>query len=394
MNDLYAGNIGRNLRSGFTTGGSAAAAAKAALLMLFEGGEIHNMTVQTPKGHLFVAEVTDIQRDAEARTVSCAVTKDLGDDSDVTDGLKIFAKVSLEDASEGEDAKKGISIQGGEGIGIVTRPGLPMPVGSPAIYPISREMIRGCLEEVLSHNYVIDRRVRVEISAPDAVDVAERFYTPGQGIEGGVSILGNTGIVEPLSDEMLLYSIRSEIVMRKTMGEKVLVLSPYGCGVKYISDKYAISGDLAVLCYNQVYRAVMYAMEAGFDKILVIGRMGKLAKVSAGVKDTHQSLGDRRMEIIAEITSLYMKKSTPLELLDNIRTSRDFDDTVRIITEAGLKREVFAEMAVRIKRHMEDWTDGTVQVETVLFNNDQSELMPSLGAKELLGILASKRERE
>ena len=98
------------------------------------------------------------------------------------------------------------------------------------------------------------------------------------------------------------------------------------------------------------------------------------------------------MEIIAEITSLYMKKSTPLELLDYIRGSRDFDDTVRIITEAGLKRDVFAEMAVRIKLHMEDWTDGKVQVETILFNNDQSELMPSLGAKDMLVELAKERK--
>lgn len=392
MSDHYIGDSGSNIRSGYTTGSTAAAAAKAALIMLLEGGVINNVTIQTPKGHLFVAEVTDIHKDADARTVSCAVSKDLGDDSDVTDGIKIFATVSLVDDITGEETSDSLIIKGGEGIGTVTRNGLPIPAGSPAIYPISMEKIRKCLEEVLSHNMIIARQVVVVISAPDAADIADRIYDPRQGVEGGIEILGDPGIIEPLSDEMLLYGIRSEIGIRKAEGEKVLVLSPNGCGVKYIADKYGISGDLAVLCYSRVYQAVMYAMDAGFDKILIIGRMGKLAKVSDGVKNIHQGLGDRRMEIIAEITSLYMKKSTPLELLDYIRGSRDFDDTVRIITEAGLKRDVFAEMAVRIKLHMEDWTDGKVQVETILFNNDQSELMPSLGAKDMLVELAKERK--
>ncbi len=391
MSDLYIGKSGNNIRAGYTTASTAAAAAKAALIMLLEGGVVNNVTIQTPKGHLFVAEVTDIHKDADAGTVSCAVAKDMGDDTDVTDGLKIFATASLIDDITGEETSNGIIIRAGEGIGTVTGEGLPIPAGSPAIYPISMEKIRKCLEEVLSHNMIIAKKVVVEISAPDAANIADRSYDLRQGIEGGIEILGNPGIIEPLSDEMLLYGIRSEIGIRKAEGEKVLVLSPNGCGVKYIADKYGISGDLAVLCYSRVYQAVMYAMDAGFDRILVIGRMGKLAKVSDGVKDIHQGLGDRRMEIIAEITSLYMKKSTPLELLDYIRASKDFDDTVRIITEAGLKREVFAEMAVRIKLHMEDWTDGKVQVETVLFNNDQSELMPSLGAKEMLMELAKKR---
>ena len=384
MNDLFVEKKGKKLRCGYTTGSCAAAAAKAAAIMLLEGNEISNVTIQTPSGHLFVAEVTDVVRNADAHSVSCSVTKDSGDEPDVTDGLKIFANVSLIEGQAGDDGKKGIFIEGGKGIGIVTRPGLPVPVGSPAIYPISKEMIRKSVEEVLDHNYVIGRQVRVEISSPDAPELAEQTFNPRLGIVGGISILGNTGIIEPLSNEMLLYSIKSEIGIRKAEGEKILLLSPDGCGVQFLSDKYGINGDKAVLCYNLVYDAVMYAMNAGFKEILVVGRMGKLAKVSDGVKNTHQSLGDRRMEIISDITSLFMKKTTPVELLDNIRMSRDFDNTVRMITEAGLTREVFAEMAVRIKYHMEEWTEGKVRIEVILFNNDESELMPSLGAQDML----------
>ncbi len=392
MSDLYVEKGGKKLRCGYTTGSCAAAAAKAAAIMLLEGGDITNVTIQTPNGHLFVAEVTDVVRDADARSVSCAVTKDSGDEPDVTDGLKIYAAVSLDSPSDEEGEKKGIIIEGGEGIGIVTRPGLPLPIGSAAIYPIPREMICKSIEEVLRHNYVIDKQVRVVISAPDATELVDQTFNPKLGIVGGISILGNTGIIEPLSNEMLLYSIKSEIGIRRAEGEKILLLSPNGCGIQYIADRYGVDGDKAVLCYNLIYDAVVFAKNAGFSRILLVGRMGNLAKVSDGVKNTHQRLGDRRMEIISEITSLFMKKTTPVELLDNIRMSKDFDNTVRIITEAGLQREVFAEMAVRIKYHVEDWTDGAVRVEVILFNNDESELMPSLGARDMLRKLRKQAE--
>ena len=189
MSDLYIGKSGNNIRSGYTTVSTAAAAAKAALIMLLEGGVVNNVTIQTPKGHLFVAEVTDIHKDADARTVSCAVAKDLGDDTDVTDGLKIFATASLIDDNTGEETSNGIIIRAGEGIGTVTGEGLPIPAGSPAIYPISMEKIRKCLEEVLSHNMIIAKKVVVEISAPDAANIADRSYDLRQGIEGGIEIL-------------------------------------------------------------------------------------------------------------------------------------------------------------------------------------------------------------
>ncbi len=385
MTDLYVEKGGKKLRCGYTTGSCAAAAAKAALIMLLEGNEIYNVTIQTPNGHLFVAEITDIKRNIEEHSLTCAVTKDAGDEPDITDGLKIYATVSLIDTSEKAGSGECVVIDGGKGIGIVTRPGLSVPVGCAAINPIPKEMIRKSLVEILKEHKLTGRRVKVVISSPDAVEVAEKTYNPKMGIVGGITILGNTGIIEPLSNEMVLYSLKSEIDIRKAEGETVLILSPDGCGISYLSDKYGINGDLAVLCYNFVRDAVLAAKDAGFEKILIVGRMGKLVKVSEGAQNTHTGIGaDRRMEIIADLTQLFLKKNSPPELLDNIKAGRDFDNVVRMITEAGIRDEVFSEMAIRIKRHMEGWTDGKVQVETVLFNNDQTELTETRGTLAML----------
>ncbi len=390
-NDLYIEKGGRKLRCGYTTGSCAAAAAKAALIMLLEGNEIENVTIQTPNGHLFVAEITDIQRNIEEHSLTCAVTKDAGDEPDVTDGIKIFATVSLIDTSDKANSGECVTIEGGKGIGTVTRPGLTVPVGCASINPIPKEMIRKSLCEILKSHNLTGRRVKVVISAPDAASVVEKTYNPKMGIIGGITILGNTGIIEPLSNEMVLYSLKSEISIRKAEGETVLLLSPGGCGIQYLADRYGVNPDLAVLCYNFVRDAVLAAREEGFDKILMVGRMGKLVKVSEGAQNTHPGIGaDRRMEIIAELTRLFVKQKTPADLVDNISRSRDFDNVVRMITEAGLRDEVFAELAIRIKRHMDSWTDGKVAVEVVLFNNDETELKATRGAEAMVRELAKR----
>ncbi len=375
ISDLYTIKDDKKLRCGFTTGSCAAAAAKAALCMLLDDKELPQVSIMTPKGITYIAEVVDIVRDKDQ--VSCSVIKDGGDDVDATDGMKIRASVRLCDGGE-------ILIDGGEGIGRVTKPGLDQKIGEAAINSVPRRMIRDCMLEVLSAHGMTDVGASVIISAPEGERVAEKTFNSKLGIIGGISILGTTGIVEPMSDEGILGTIRAQISMQRAMGKEVFLMAPGNYGLKFIQDTYDIGQDRAVLCSNFVYDTLAMAAEAGFREVLFVGHLGKLIKVAGDIKNTHSKYGDHRMEILCDVVSEFALGPEFEKLKQQLEECVMTDEAVRIITGEGLREKVFSEVSDRIRNNMESWIGGSVRVEDIIFEGDYSFLSGSTGARQLL----------
>ena len=375
MEELYTFKDDKKLRCGYTTGSCAAAAAKAALLMLLEGTDISQVSIVTPKGITYIAEIVDIER--TAMSASCSVIKDGGDDIDATSGMKIRASVSLRDDGE-------ILIDGGDGIGRITKPGLDQPIGAAAINSVPRNMIRENITEVLATNNALSRGATVIISAPDGREIAQKTFNPKLGIVGGISILGTTGIVEPMSDEGILGTIKAQINMQKALGKKVLLVAPGNYGLKFITDEYQIDEDRAVLCSNFVYDTLMMALNAGFEKLLFVGHLGKLVKVAGGIKNTHSKYGDHRMEILSDAVSKFAQGERFAEIKRQLDECVMTDEALRIIDEFGYKEKVFCHIAESIKENMESWADGKITCETIIFADGYRLLSESPGAKDML----------
>ena len=375
MEELYTYKDDKKLRCGYTTGSCAAAAAKAALLMLLEGADISQVSILTPKGITYIAEIVDIEKESDS--VSCSVIKDGGDDIDATDGMKIKATVSFRNDGQ-------IIIDGGKGIGRVTKPGLDQPVGEAAINSVPRKMIRENIEEVLNSFNASDRGASVIISAPDGEAIALKTFNPKLGIVGGISILGTTGIVEPMSDEGILGTIRAQINMQKALGKKVLLMAPGNYGLKFLKDEYEIDEDRAVLCSNFVYDTLKFAQAAGFDELLFVGHLGKLVKVAGGIKNTHSKYGDHRMEILENMVKAYASPDEFKMIKSKLDECVMTDEALRIIDSYGYKDKVFYRVAGSIKENMESWSEGGMRVETVIFADSYSFLSESDGAKDML----------
>ena len=358
----------KKLRCGFTTGSCSAAAAKAALIMLVTGSDIHNVSIMTPKGIAYNAEIMDIERKKEPTCVSCAVIKDGGDDPDVTSGSRIIATVELTE-------EPGIVIDGGEGVGRVTKPGMDQPVGEAAINSVPRKMIRECITEVLEKYGLSDKGVKVIISVPGGRELAQKTFNPKLGIIGGISILGTTGIVEPMSDAALLDTIRTEIRVRKAEGRDMLLAAPGNYGMTFLHEVYGLDESLAVLSSNFICDTIRIATEEGFSRILFAGHIGKLVKVAGGIKNTHSMYGDHRMEILTKLSEECMDKETFLSVKDRIMNCVMTDEAVGIINETGMGSAVFKKMADNIRDYLEKWSDGALKAEVIVFSNENTELV-------------------
>ena len=394
---------GVKLRLGYTTGSCAAAAAKAAAFVLLTGKEIREVRLVTPKGITLDLDVEDLQilRGGEAalserEAVSCAVRKDSGDDPDVTDGALIYARVALSQTP-------GIRIEGGKGVGRVTRPGLDQPVGAAAINSTPRRMIEEAVRDVLvkylsgeyrdgeyrGGKYLVGDSIltgpgiEVTISVPQGEELAAKTFNGKLGIEGGISILGTTGIVEPMSEQALLDTIKAEISVRRSEGHTILSAAPGNYGKQFFLEKYGFPLETAVTASNYIRDTVRMAQNAGFRRLLFVGHIGKLVKVAGGVPNTHSKYGDHRMEILGQIAEDVSGRELPAlraELDGCIST----DEAVRILKERRLDAPVLAEMTRRIRAVMEGWADGKMQVEVIVFSNVHGELGKTEQAEQFL----------
>jgi cobalt-precorrin-5B (C1)-methyltransferase len=364
----------KKLRSGFTTGSCAAAASKAAVWMLLSGNEKSEITIETPKGIPYTASLQDIKRTPEC--VSCAVIKDGGDDPDITSGTMIYSTVSFEN-NVSDNSSVRIIIDGGEGVGRVTLPGLDQPVGEAAINSVPRKMIEKEVLEVCEL-YDCQGTVNVIISVPEGKKLAEKTFNPKLGIEGGISIIGTSGIVEPMSTKAILDTIRLELNQRRAQGFDTVVVSPGNYGIDFMKENYGYDLDKAVKCSNYIGLCTDMARELRFRKVLYVGHIGKLIKVAGGIMNTHSKEADCRMEILSAVA---IQKGLDAESVKEILSCITCEEAVKHIPDGEIRDEIMKEIAKRICVNLERRAGGETDVECIVFSKELGELAKSEGVK-------------
>ena len=362
---------GKKLRLGYTTGSCAAAAAKAAAYMLLTGRRMEQVELATPKGIRLTLPVEEIR--TEADRVSCAVRKDGGDDPDVTTGSMIFAEVSRRDGTD-------IVIDGGRGVGRVTKPGLDQPVGAAAINSVPRQMIRESMDEV--------RRLAEDpgglsavISVPGGEALAKKTFNPRLGIVGGISIIGTTGIVEPMSEGAIVETIRVELRQRRESGAEYVLLTPGNYGSDFIRDGLGLDPAIGVQTSNFIGDAIDLCRELGFRGALLAGHVGKLVQIAGGMLNTHSQYGDCRMEILAAHAAAAGLRA---ERTEEILQCAACDDALRILREEGLYEAALARLTERVGFHLRSKAGESMEIGAILFSKVYGELGRTAEAGALL----------
>ena len=340
-------------------------------------GKIKNcITIETPKGIPYTAEVTDIVR-GESQ-VSCAVVKDGGDDPDVTSGSKICATVTADNGGDGE--KELLQIDGGKGVGRVTRPGLDQPVGNAAINHVPREMITREVQEVCR---ICDFHgtLHILISVPDGERLASKTFNPRLGIVNGISILGTTGIVEPMSEKALVDTIRVELRQRRQSGAEYALLTPGNYGSDFIRESLGVDNAVCVQTSNFIGDSLDICRQLGFRGALLIGHIGKLVKIGGGMMNTHSKYGDCRMEILAaQAGACGAGQDTIQRILECVAC----DDAVRILSEANLCMETMQRLTERIAFHLKHRAVRELETGAIMFSKEYGILGKTQNADALL----------
>lgn len=365
------------LRRGYTTGTCAQAATKAAMQMLFSGKEVKEVEVILPKGERIKVEIYEIQMEfSEGEkvpvSVICAVKKDSGDDPDITNGVLVYSKVERR-------KEQGILLDGGIGIGRVTKPGLEQKIGEAAINRVPRMMIEKEVQDACEEAEYLGG-IFVEISIPKGVELAKKTFNPRLGIEGGISILGTSGIVEPMSEQALLDTIRLEMKVRRAQGKEYLILAPGNYGVDFLKEIYGISEEDSVKCSNYIGQSLDMAVELGFRGVVLTGHIGKLIKVSGGVMNTHSKWADCRMELLAAATlraGLGAEKAC--ELLESFTT----DDALEKVSEEE-RSHLMEQVMLKIESYLEYRVAGEMEVASVVYSKVYGILGKTKKADELM----------
>ena len=372
---VYVG--GKKLKRGFTTGSCAAAASKAAAVMLLSREPVDYVDIMTPRGiplHIMIEK-----QEIDDGFATCAVRKDGGDDADDTNGAYIVSKVSRTDVP-------GISIDGGIGVGRVTRKGLDQPPGNAAINHVPRNMITECLEDVCQA-MKFKGGLAVEISVPEGETIAKRTFNPRLGIEGGISILGTSGIVEPMSETALLGSFKAERNMFMGTGRKFLLTVPGNCGKDFVKAYPALEGQQPIECSNFIGDFLDMAIELGAQGVLLVGNLGKLVKIAGGIMNTHSRNADSRMEILASNAIMAgADTGTAKEIMGCIST----DDALEVLNRKGLMKETLEILIPKIEFHMNHRVKGDIKVAAIVFSSEFGILGQTLSADELLAKVGAK----
>lgn len=421
----------KKMRFGYTTGSCAAAAAKAAAAMLFAKEELPVVELLTPKGIRIWLEVLDVAREQNA--VSCAIRKDGGDDPDVTSGLLVYADVSLcevEEArklqqifahAEQESAEKKsaisaekkeadfseknvrvqnfdteerlsgekalVGITAGEGVGKITLPGLEQPVGAPAINKVPRRMITEAVQEICE-KYGYSGGIRVRIRVPEGADTAKRTFNPRLGIEGGISILGTSGIVEPMSEKALISSIEVEMKQKVSGGKQYLLIAPGNYGLQYLSGHFPFEAEEAVKCSNYVGQTIDFAVNMGLKGILFVAHIGKFIKVAGGIMNTHSRDADARMEIMAACA---LRAGADVKTANQILTAVTTDEGLAILKQTPFWEKTLQIITEKVAYYLNHRAQGQLQIGAVLYSNAMGELGRTDLAEKMLECLISER---
>ena len=361
------------MRFGYTTGSCAVAASKAAAIMLLSHKTLDSVCLMTPKGIDLNLEINDIQ--ISENKVKCAIKKDSGDDPDVTNGILIYSEVELIQENE-------ILIDGGIGIGRVTKPGLNQPVGAAAINSVPRQMICRELNSV-REEFSYDGGFSVTVSAPEGVEIAKKTYNSRLGIIGGISILGTSGIVDPMSDSAIIDTIKAEINLKNAAGRKYLLLTPGNYGEDYLKSAvdFESVADDAVKTSNFIGNAIDYGADLGFCGILLVGHIGKIVKLAGGLFNTHSKYGDCRGEIFAAHSILSGADACTAKSILNCVTT---DEMIAEIDKAGLRDIVFESLMKRIKFNLNARVFEKIDVGAVTFSQKYGFLGMTDNAENLL----------
>ena len=487
IEDVYVVQKNKRLQCGYTTGSCATAASMAAASMLLGRKLCKEVQLTTPRGIKLLLE-TEFPK-LEENAASCAVRKFGGDDPDATDGLLIFARAErvncdsmpekmaasgkdgstekketgmITDGSSEEPQKKEaaqsmesgaidsqtdgneipdaqrkdnlcaeVEIDGGKGVGRVTKPGLEQPVGAAAINRVPRQMIREGVQSVCAQ-YGYHGKIRIIISVQGGEEVGKRTFNPHLGIEGGISILGTSGIVVPMSEQALIESIRIEMRQKVKSGETYLLITPgnYGADflkkewaqadnakrlaegsekeadddrekisentseerdiVKFLSRMEYLRPEDSMKCSNYVGETLDMAVELGVKGILFVSHIGKFVKVSGGIMNTHSAHADCRAELMA---AQAVRAGADLETAQQLLASNTTDEALEILQPTGLLKKTMEIMIGRIEKHLQKHCIGQLQTEVVLFSNQFGYLGRSKGADELLEKMEAERAR-
>ena len=377
--DIVSREIGRTrsgLRYGWTTGSCAAAAAKAAAQMLFAGEEIRQVRLMTPKGIELYLDVECVTQTPEY--TECAVRKYSGDDPDVTDGLLVFAKVERCGGDQ-------ILLDGGVGVGRVTKPGLEQKIGQAAINKVPRKMIAEAVEGVC-RKYGYCGGVKVLISIPEGEETAKKTFNPRLGITGGLSVLGTSGIVEPMSEKALTDTIYLEMKMLHESGCAYCYAVPGNYGMDFLTESMGIDPDLAVKCSNYVGETIDDARLLGMKGLLLIGHVGKFIKLAAGVMNTHSRQADCRMEVFASHAAMAgADADTVKAVIGRLNTA----EAPRTLKNTGLLQEVIQTVTERISFYLRQRAGEELEIGAVVFSSEEG----ILGQTENAARLSEKIER-
>lgn len=351
----YVTKNGKRMRCGYTTGSCAAGAAGAATEMLLTGAPVRTAELQTPKGIRLSLDILDIGM--REGCVRCAVRKDSGDDPDITNGILVYATARKADA--------GIAIDGGEGVGRVTKPGLDQPVGAAAINSVPRRMIE---EQVRAacERAGYPGGIEIVISIPEGEALAKRTFNPRIGIVGGLSVIGTTGIVEPMSNAALVDTVRVELSVLSASGAKGVLLCPGNYGETFAREALGLSMNRQVSTSNFIGEGVQAAAEFGFERILLVGHIGKLVKLGIGMTNTHSRNGDGRMETLIACA---LSVGADLDLLLKLKDCVTTDAALDALDGAGLLAPTMAELGGRIQATLERWVPASVDIGFICFTN-------------------------
>ena len=373
----YQFSQGKNLRCGYTTGSCATAAAKAAATMLLTGERVATVRIDTPKG--VVLELEPLEVELAEQYVSCAIRKDSGDDPDDTNGVLVFAKVE-------KVAEPGVHIEGGVGVGRVTKPGLACAVGGPAINPTPRRMITAEVGSVMEQAGYSEGLL-VTISIPEGVEIAKKTFNPRLGIIGGLSVLGTSGIVEPMSEKALIETMYVEMRAQKARGNKHLLVFFGNYGEDFTRDVMQLDLEGAVTCSNFVGELLDYAVFLGFETLLLIGHSGKLVKLAQGVMNTHSKYADCRTELFA-LEAMFHGAS--IEVGQEIYHCLTTDEVTKILKREQIFEPVMDKVTEKIDFYMQHRVHGKIKTAAFMFSNVYGILGKTKAADELIQLHKQK----
>ena len=358
------------LRCGYTTGTCAAAAARGAAELLLRGTYLPAVRIDTPAGIPVDAELEAFS--PGPGWASCAVRKDGGDDPDITDGALIFARAEV---IPGPD----VVIDGGPGVGRVTRPGLDQPPGAAAINSTPRRMIAEQVRAALDQAGAA-HGLRITISVPEGERLAKRTFNPRLGIEGGISILGTSGIVRPMSEAAIIDSVRLELNMVHAAGGRDVLVTPGNYGASFSHERLGLSLKQCAQCSNYVGEAIDYAAGLGFQSFLLVGHLGKLCKVASGIMNTHSHVADGRRESLTAHAALAGAAGDTLNAIFHAATT---DAVVDLLDQAGLREAVMRSLAAALGEALEHRAGG-MAVGGVFLTNQHGLLGMTPGAAALM----------